>query len=210
MKQSPRLEAVRTEGKKLRRYALPLPRCLATLRSQRTDNVQVSPLDVTDLPTEGAIEIPPEPQTNRINSPDEREEEEDLEALASKLERTALDENAIEDSAITPASDGEPSSGLQPAPPPIYDNPSSSDDGEGEWITPSNVGLHKSRALDLLPQDAKKTGKLANEKVQVGCMTADFAMQNVLLHMGLSLVGVEGKRITSVKSWVLRCHACFK
>ena len=41
-------------------------------------------------------------------------------------------------------------------------------------------------------------------------MTADFAMQNVLLQMGLGLVGVEGKRIERVKSWVLRCHACFK
>jgi len=30
-------------------------------------------------------------------------------------------------------------------------------------------------------------------------MTADFAMQNVLLQMGLSLVGVEGKRIQRSK-----------
>ena len=43
-----------------------------------------------------------------------------------------------------------------------------------------------------------------------GCMTADFAMQNVLLQMGLNLIGVEGKRINRVKTWVLRCHACFK
>lgn len=44
----------------------------------------------------------------------------------------------------------------------------------------------------------------------MGCMTADYAMQNVLLHMGLNLVGLEGKNITSVKTWVLRCHACYK
>jgi RNA-binding protein NOB1 len=44
----------------------------------------------------------------------------------------------------------------------------------------------------------------------VGCMTVDFAMQNVLLQMGLSLVGVEGKRIDKIRTWVLRCHACFK
>jgi RNA-binding protein NOB1 len=41
-------------------------------------------------------------------------------------------------------------------------------------------------------------------------MTGDFAVQNVLLQMGLALVGTEGKRIQKVKSWVLRCHACFK
>lgn len=95
---------------------------------------------------------------------------------------------------------------------PLYDDPSDSDDGDGEWITPSNVSLHKSRALDLLPSaDASQKGKgKADEVVDAGCMTADFAMQNVLLQMGLSLVGVEGKRIQKVKTWVLRCHACFK
>lgn len=92
---------------------------------------------------------------------------------------------------------------------PLYDDPSDSDDGEGEWITPSNVALHKSRALDLLP-DASAKGKKKDQLIDAGCMTADFAMQNVLLQMGLNLVGTEGKRIERVKSWVLRCHACFK
>jgi RNA-binding protein NOB1 len=41
-------------------------------------------------------------------------------------------------------------------------------------------------------------------------MTADFAMQNILLQMGLNLVGLEGRRIEKIKTWVLRCHACFK
>ncbi|KAJ3793096.1 Nin one binding Zn-ribbon like-domain-containing protein [Lentinula aff. detonsa] len=96
---------------------------------------------------------------------------------------------------------------------PLYDDPSDSDDGEGEWITPANVALHKSRALDLLPtggQGKQGKGKKKEEYVDVGCMTADFAMQNVLMQMGLNLVGTEGKRIQKVKTWVLRCHACFK
>ncbi|KAI0677346.1 Nin one binding Zn-ribbon like-domain-containing protein [Trametes maxima] len=93
---------------------------------------------------------------------------------------------------------------------PIYDDPSDEDDGEGEWITPSNVALHKSRALDLLPSAGNSKKGKKQGTIVVGCMTADFAMQNVLLQMGLGLVGVEGKRIERVKSWVLRCHACFK
>ncbi|KNZ77179.1 20S-pre-rRNA D-site endonuclease nob1 [Termitomyces sp. J132] len=94
---------------------------------------------------------------------------------------------------------------------PIFDDPSDSDDGEGEWITPSNVSVHKSRALDLLPSSGSKGKKKAEDKViDAGCMTADFAMQNVLLQMGLNLVGTEGKRIEKVKSWVLRCHAICK
>jgi RNA-binding protein NOB1 len=96
------------------------------------------------------------------------------------------------------------------SPAPLYDDPSSDDDGEGEWITPSNVALHRSRALDLLPSASGAGKNKTTTIVKVGCMTADFAMQNVLLHMGLNLVGAEGERIERLKSWVLRCHACFK
>ena len=115
----------------------------------------------------------------------------------------------------------------------VFEDPSDEDDGEGEWITPTNVGIYKSRALDLLPsadsrdsfttvsRKAKQRKSRANNdnslkapessgQIYTGCMTADFAMQNVLLHMGLNLIGIEGKRISTVKSWVLRCHACFK
>ena len=92
-----------------------------------------------------------------------------------------------------------------PETPPLYDDPSDEDDGEGEWITPTNVALHKSKTLQLIPAQGG-----ANKKVVTGCMTTDFAMQNVLMHMGLDLVGVDGKKIDKVKTWVLRCHACFK
>lgn len=107
-------------------------------------------------------------------------------------------------------------SASNPAPDvPLYEDPSTDeDDGSGEWITPDNIALHKSRALDLLPSsdgDLKERRRAVNEEpVLAGCMTADFAMQNVLLQMGLTLVGAEGKRIQKVKTWVLRCHACFK
>ncbi|THH12401.1 hypothetical protein EW145_g64 [Phellinidium pouzarii] len=116
----------------------------------------------------------------------------------------------------------------------IFEDPLDEDDGEGEWITPANVDMYKSRALELVPsadstdpfatvsfkkgdskgkrkqQNGANGAAVLNEQIKVGCMTADFAMQNVLLQMGLSLVGVEGKRIEKVKTWVLRCHACYK
>lgn len=92
---------------------------------------------------------------------------------------------------------------------PLYDDPSDEDDGEGDWITPENAALHKSKALDLLPEGGVGSKK-KDEIIDAGCMTADFAMQNVLLQMGLDLVGLEGRRIERVKTWVLRCHACFK
>ncbi len=42
----------------------------------------------------------------------------------------------------------------------------------------------------------------------VASVTADFAMQNVILQMGLRLVTPDGRRIKEVHTWVLRCSAC--
>tara|TARA_B100001142_G_scaffold325046_1_gene377906 strand:+ start:14 stop:1681 length:1668 start_codon:yes stop_codon:yes gene_type:complete len=42
----------------------------------------------------------------------------------------------------------------------------------------------------------------------VSCVTADYAMQNVILQMNLKLLTPDGMRITSLRRWVLRCHAC--
>jgi RNA-binding protein NOB1 len=96
-------------------------------------------------------------------------------------------------------------------PPPLYADPAGEDDDdEGEWITPENVSLHTARAMGLAPSGNGSARAKDKEIIPVGCMTADFAMQNVLLQMDLSLVGIEGKKIQKVKTWVLRCHACFK
>ena len=46
-------------------------------------------------------------------------------------------------------------------------------------------------------------------RVLVGCITTDFAMQNVLLQLGLQLASTGGKVVRSVKSWVFKCDACF-
>lgn len=43
----------------------------------------------------------------------------------------------------------------------------------------------------------------------ISIITADFAMQNVIMQMGLRLVTPDGRRITRLSRWVLRCTACF-
>ncbi|KAH1089707.1 hypothetical protein J1N35_016964 [Gossypium stocksii] len=43
----------------------------------------------------------------------------------------------------------------------------------------------------------------------VACVTGDFAMQNVLLQMGLRLLAPGGMQIRQVHRWVLKCHACY-
>ncbi len=113
--------------------------------------------------------------------------------------------------ASTPHDSKPPHAGVSQSPRPLsFEDPVGDDDSEGEWITPENVSLHKARALGLTPSGHDSTKAKDKEIIPVGCMTADFAMQNVLLQMGLSLVGMEGRKIQKVKTWVLRCHACFK
>ncbi|XP_023028956.1 RNA-binding protein NOB1 [Leptinotarsa decemlineata] len=72
------------------------------------------------------------------------------------------------------------------------------DDGTG-WITPSNI------------KQFKKTSELAVEKkVEVACMTTDFAMQNVLRQMNLNVSALDGRLIKHLRTYILRCYACFK
>lgn len=77
-------------------------------------------------------------------------------------------------------------------------------DSEGEWITPENLAQRKQR--DLLGASSQPSAPATRI---VACMTADFAMQNVLLQMRLHVASADGKRITCLKAWMLRCHACY-
>eukprot|EP00742_Colponemidia_sp_Colp-10_P003144 GILJ01003351.1.p1 GENE.GILJ01003351.1~~GILJ01003351.1.p1 ORF type:complete len:450 (+),score=67.88 GILJ01003351.1:45-1394(+) len=75
-------------------------------------------------------------------------------------------------------------------------------DGEGDWITPANFA--RVRALNAGSEIADLPG------VQVACVTTDFAMQNVLLQIGLRVMSVDGLVIKTLKHWVFKCHACYK
>lgn len=80
----------------------------------------------------------------------------------------------------------------------------SSDDDAG-WITPSNIKDHQAKESNLDNSTQQET-----KMMKVACATHDFALQNVLLQIGLNLISGDGKRISSVKTWIMRCHACFK
>ncbi|XP_014032209.1 RNA-binding protein NOB1 [Salmo salar] len=73
------------------------------------------------------------------------------------------------------------------------------EDGGG-WITPSNI-----------KQVQMETGIWASPAdVKVACLTTDFAMQNVLIQIGLHVLSVNGMLIKQARNYMLRCHACFK
>lgn len=79
-----------------------------------------------------------------------------------------------------------------------------SSDSEG-WITPSNLKRHQIR-------DAGSATKRIHQDtiLQVAVLTTDFAMQNVLLSMGLNLISPFMQQIQKIKTYILRCHACFQ
>ena len=78
-------------------------------------------------------------------------------------------------------------------------------DGDEGWITPSNI--HKFQNGEKVTSHAQ----VEEHPMDVAICTTDFAMQNVILTMGLHLYNIEnGVQITSIKTWVLRCHACGK
>lgn len=76
-----------------------------------------------------------------------------------------------------------------------------SDSDGGEWITPSNL-KQAQRKIDAVQFEEKP--------LVVACVTTDFAMQNVLKQMGLNVVALDGRLIRELRTFILRCYACFK
>lgn len=82
---------------------------------------------------------------------------------------------------------------------------SGSDSESDSWITPSNIKKH---------QAADKNGAttLSGKEpiMEVATLTADYAMQNVLLQIGLYLISDSLQRVRNIRTYILRCHACFE
>lgn len=81
---------------------------------------------------------------------------------------------------------------------------SDTSDSEG-WITPSNLKKHQVR--DANAEIAPVTEVKA---MQVATITTDYAMQNVLLQMGLNLLSTSIQQVRHIRTYILRCYACFE
>ncbi|CAH1397224.1 unnamed protein product [Nezara viridula] len=83
-----------------------------------------------------------------------------------------------------------------------YDSDPPLDDDD--WITPGNVADAK--------RELSGAAELSEDSPppKVACLSTDFAIQNVLKQMGLSVVTLEGLLIRQVRTFILRCYACFK
>jgi RNA-binding protein NOB1 len=78
------------------------------------------------------------------------------------------------------------------------------DDDDGGWITPGNLAAVK-QATAAMNQNESTAVSLT-----VACITTDYAMQNVLVQMGLHVISVNGMLIRRTTSKILRCYGCFK
>lgn len=80
----------------------------------------------------------------------------------------------------------------------------------GEWITPENVAQVKQSDPFSTTLKSDQPESTTDSAVKlIGCISTDFAIQNVLLQMRLKLFSTDGMRIRQVKNWLLRCHACY-
>jgi len=87
---------------------------------------------------------------------------------------------------------------------------SASEDSDSEgWITPSNLHKHQSKSSSSSPSPS--TNPKASWPIRAALATTDFALQSVTLQMNLHLLSTKTlQRIHTIRSHILRCHACFK
>ncbi|XP_014220998.1 RNA-binding protein NOB1 [Trichogramma pretiosum] len=125
---------------------------------------------------------------------------ENIEEPNSTLEEKNESSDETPKTVISDDSDSNESSGSESE----YDEEASdsedTDDDSG-WITPSNIKeVTKQMNCTAVKEKA----------ATVACLTMDFAMQNVLMQIGLNVASLDGKVIKHMRTFIMRCHACFK
>ena len=133
----------------------------------------------------------------------------DSQAPTDELQRS-LDSDSIsipnEEENLHSASHIKDSSAARnPAPEPMPEQKDyDSEDSEG-WITPANI-----KRVQAAESDKSSSTSIVKEPIRTAIITTDFAMQNVILQMGLNLLSPSMSRINNIRTYVLRCHACFQ
>ncbi|KAF5870756.1 putative 20s-pre-rrna d-site endonuclease nob1 protein [Botrytis fragariae] len=186
----------------------------ASLSGERPADATEAPQTSTDAAAQPAIETRGAwgtsiPQATEESKVETKPIEEALEAThISTADEAESAEKPVEDG-VTEEQTQEPTSTTEPEtiPETIEEVPASESDAESDgegWITPSNLKKHQQKDTNssFSPQEESKT-------IQVATITTDYAMQNVMLRMNLNLLSPSLQRIRQLKTWVLRCHACF-
>lgn len=92
------------------------------------------------------------------------------------------------------------------------DDPTEAEEADDEgWLTPDNIaelGECDDEDIACEGEPGEEDGS-ERPSVAAACITADFTMQNVLKHIGLAVLGVDGRLIREIRTFVLRCFACY-
>lgn len=89
---------------------------------------------------------------------------------------------------------------------PETNDESEEDDCDDEWITPDNLQTYLHAKDDQAQHN--KNEEDDSRKISVEVVTSDFAMQNVLMQIGIPVVSLDGVEIRKIKRFKLRCDGC--
>ncbi|KAH8351015.1 hypothetical protein KR067_012706 [Drosophila pandora] len=132
--------------------------------------------------------------------PEEEPSQEELDKMFEQLkcEASAEEEKELAEMLVAQPKDED----LEPEEETVPTISNQDDDvGDDGWITHSNIKKAK-KALE---------GKIEIDVVPpVACMTTDYALQNVLKQLNLHLAALNGRIIKQLRTYILRCYACYK
>ncbi|KAI9664197.1 MAG: Nin1 binding protein [Alyxoria varia] len=164
--------------------------------------------ETTALPTIEQLTIKDEPKSENVptDTMEHSLQSQNPQTLPANDATDESPQDLLSSSTVAASKDGSESS-------------SSSDDGGG-WITPSNLSRHQAKDHKG-PLGSAISSLDASNPLSVALITQDFAMQNVALQINLTILSSNPSsslsspssqslyRINHVKSFTLRCHACF-
>lgn len=158
--------------------------------------------DGSDAESEESEESDTEPDTEQ--SADQEETIEELEAKFTALNCGLMSESEANEILVSVSDrkpEGDEGDDEESEEGSDDDDDEDDEDDDSDWITPGNVVEMKSAC-----------GKdVAEEKqVRVACMSTDFAVQNVLKQINCNLAALDGRIIKQMRTYILRCYACFK
>lgn len=137
--------------------------------------------------------------------PGQCEQEEGIAALCG-TEDNAFQENGEYDSSLRYGGDGTESE--------RHDHVNNMDVHSGGLLSGEKEGSAES--IDRKVEVASNDGAESEDSwmlcplstSNVACITSDFAMQNVLLQIGLRVISPNGLQVQQLHRWVLKCEAC--
>ncbi|KAH8238588.1 hypothetical protein KR032_011007 [Drosophila birchii] len=142
------------------------------------------------------------PPSQPLESSQPEEDEPSQEELDKLFEQLKCAPSAEEEKELSQLLVSQPQADEGEEPEEEEPSPQAEEDvGDDGWITHSNIKKAK-KALE---------GKVETDEVPpVACMTTDYALQNVLKQLNLHLAALNGRIIKQLRTYILRCYACYK